>query len=289
MSQSWAEEMADRITGAGAPLEGGYLFLGAADTGKTTLLSGLAARLATKRPVALVDADIGQSHIGPPATVGWTVIDGRPAACPEYLEAQGMAFVGDVTPVGHLLQLTAALMVCVEQAARAADVMLIDTPGLVSGGAACSLWWTIQRLLRPRRIIAVQRQNELADLLKGLQPEVSAIELIRTPPELRRKSPETRQEHRRGLFDRYFQNAATHTLDLSQLAVRTTHAMSPQDDVGRLGGLSGEAGQDIAICVIERWRPEEAKATVRAPRLDWQRVHCITVGDARIDARLEWS
>jgi polynucleotide 5'-hydroxyl-kinase GRC3/NOL9 len=289
MSQSWAEEVADRIGGAGAPLEGKYLFLGATDTGKTTLLNALAVRPAKSRPVALVDADVGQSHIGPPTTVGWTVIDGRTQECPEYLEAWGMAFVGDVTPMGHLLQLTASVLLCVEQAARAADVMLIDTPGLVTGGAACTLWWTIQQLLRPRCIIAVQRQNELADLLSGLQPEVSNIELIPSLPELRQKSPEVRQEHRRELFDRYFQNAATHTFDLSKLAVRTTHGTSLQDAAGRIAGLTDGSGHDVAICAIERWSPEKAKVAVRAPRLDWQRVHCITVGDARIDARLEWS
>ncbi len=87
---------------------------------------------------------------------------------------RGIAFVGDVTPVGHLLQLTAALALCVEQARQAADVVLIDTPGLVTGGAACSLWWTVQRLLRPERIIAIQRENELAALLGGLQAELSA-------------------------------------------------------------------------------------------------------------------
>jgi polynucleotide 5'-hydroxyl-kinase GRC3/NOL9 len=289
MSQNWAEEMADRTAGAGAPLEGRSLFLGAADTGKTTLLDALAVRLAESGPVALVDADVGQSHIGPPTTVGWTVIDSQTPTHPNYLDPREIAFVGDVTPVGHLLQLTAALIACVEQAARAADMMLIDTPGLVTGGAACSLWWTIQRLVRPRRIIAVQRENELADLLRGLEPEVSDIELIAVPPELRHKSPEARQEHRRDLFNRYFQDAVSHTLDLCKLAVRATHGMSPQDAAGRIAGLSDETGRDVALCVVERWRPEKARAAVRAPRLDWGRIRCITVGDARIDAQVGWS
>ena len=74
------------------------------------------------------------------------------------------------------------MVLCVEQAAQAADVVLIDTPGLVTGGAACTLWWTVQRLLRPQRILAVQRENELGEVLRGLQPGVSAIELIAGAP-----------------------------------------------------------------------------------------------------------
>jgi polynucleotide 5'-hydroxyl-kinase GRC3/NOL9 len=289
MSENWADMMADRVARASSLAAGRWLFLGAADTGKTTLLNALATRLARSRPVALVDADVGQSHIGPPTAVGWTVIDSRTPVCPEYHQAQGMAFVGDVTPVGHLLQLTAALALCVEQAAWVADVMLIDTPGLVSGGAACSLWWTVQRLLRPQCIIAVQRENELHDLLNGLQADVSAIQVIPTPAGLRRKSPEARREHRRGLFAQYLRDAATHTLDLSVVAVRMSHKTTPENAAGRVAGLTDATGHDVAVGVIERWRPEKAEATIRAPRLDMERVRCVTVGDVRIDTSSGWS
>jgi len=291
MSEHWVDAIADRIAGGNLLQKGRFLFLGAADTGKTTLLSALAGRLAQAQPVALVDADIGQSHIGPPTTVGWTVMNKgyRPAALDwdtitpgSEGAVGGISFVGDITPVGHLLQLTAALALCVEQAARAADVMLIDTPGLVVGGAACSLWWTVQRLVRPQRIIAVQRENELSDLLRGLQADLSTIELVKAPPELRRKSPETRQEHRRRLFDSYFRNAGAHTLDLRAIAVRATREMTAQNVVGRLVGLTDATGRDVAIGVVERWRRDQSTGVVRAPQLDTQQVHCLTIGDARI-------
>jgi polynucleotide 5'-hydroxyl-kinase GRC3/NOL9 len=298
MVGNWADAIADRIVAAGPPLKGKLLLLGAADTGKTTLMSALADRLVPKQPVALVDADTGQSHIGPPTTVGWTVIDPatrvNPAPPPfsaetAELAARGIAFVGDITPVGHLLQLTAALMLCVEQAEQAADVILIDTPGLVTGGAACSLWWTIQRLLRPERIIAIQRENELGDVLAGLQAGFSVVEMVKAPPELRRKSPEARQQHRRRLFDRYFQNASACTLDLDNVSVRATRRMTPDDSAGRIIGLTDVTGQDVAIGVIERWPPKRGKVTIRVPRLDIRRVRCLTIGDTKIDISFGWS
>ena len=292
MSENWADVIADRIAGANPLAKGAFLFLGAADTGKTTLLNALANRLAQNQPVALVDADVGQSHIGPPTTVGWTILEKGDRIDPETgtgLQARGIAFVGDITPVGHLLQLTASLALCVEQASQAADVLLVDTPGLVTGGAACSLWWTVQRWLRPQRIITVQREDELSDLLRGLQASVSAIELVKAPPQLRRKSPEARQEHRRRLFDSYFQSAAAHTLDLSAMAVRMTDRATSENTVGRLVGLSDVAGQDVAIGVIEQWRQEKSKGTIRAPQFDVQRVRCLTIGDARIATPFGWS
>jgi polynucleotide 5'-hydroxyl-kinase GRC3/NOL9 len=298
MVQNWADVIAERIVDAGSPTGGKFLFLGAADTGKTTLMGAVAGRLARRQPVALVDADIGQSHIGPPTTVGWTLMgtDSAGDFAAERtdeesiaLAARGIAFVGDITPVGHLLQLTAALSLCVEQAEQAAAVVLIDTPGLVTGGAACSLWWTVQRLLRPERILAVQRQDELRGLLGGLQAGLSVIEVVKAPPELRRKSPEARQQHRRRLFDQYFRHATTCTLDLTHLAVRATGRVPSEGAASRIVGLTDLMGQDIAIGAIERWRQEEDQATIRAPQSDFSRVRCLTVGQAKIDTSFGWS
>jgi polynucleotide 5'-hydroxyl-kinase GRC3/NOL9 len=287
MVENWADVVADRIADASPRRKGMLLLLGAADTGKTTLMEALVQRLVRRRPVALVDADIGQSHIGPPSTVGWSI---REKDSSEALGSlRGMAFVGAVTPVGHLLQLTAALALCVEGARQAADVVLVDTPGLVTGGAACSLWWTVQQWLRPERIVAIQREHELEELLGGLQTGVSEIVLLQAPATLRRKSPQARQEHRRRLFEEYFRDAATCTLNLRGLAVRAASRRPGDDMLGRIVGLTDDAGRDLALGVIERWRPPGTKMTVRAPQLDIRRVRCLTIGDARIESGGGWS
>ena len=75
MSEDWAEQVAERDRRGIGMKAGLCLLLGAADTGKTTLASALAETAAAKSSVAMVDADIGQSHIGPPSAVGWVVID----------------------------------------------------------------------------------------------------------------------------------------------------------------------------------------------------------------------
>jgi len=43
------------------------LLLGATDTGKTTLIRQLACSLALHGRTAIIDCDVGQSSIGPPA------------------------------------------------------------------------------------------------------------------------------------------------------------------------------------------------------------------------------
>ena len=142
MSQDWADKIAQQILSRGLVKAGICLILGAADTGKTTLAAALAKRLAENQPVGIIDADIGQSHIGPPATVGWSVVDNRKTDFSQLI-ATGIGFVGDITPVGHLLQLTAAIVQGVRQVSETIELIIIDTPGFIRGPAATALWWAV--------------------------------------------------------------------------------------------------------------------------------------------------
>ena len=150
------------------PKKGICLVLGAADTGKTSLVTALAARTCNARVVAIVDTDIGQSHIGPPATVAWALANSHVTDL-SSLTVRGICFVGDITPVRHLLQLTTAIVQCVQYASEHAELILVDTPGLVTGPQAAALWWQVHRILMPSMIIAVRRENELEHILAGLQ------------------------------------------------------------------------------------------------------------------------
>ena len=75
MAEDWADKIAQELLNPGLIQTGVCLVLGAADTGKTTLAEAIARRAASSGPVGVIDADIGQSHIGPPTTVGWALVD----------------------------------------------------------------------------------------------------------------------------------------------------------------------------------------------------------------------
>jgi hypothetical protein len=55
MIENWAQATADRIADAGSLSKGRLPFLGAADTGKTTVMYALASRLTAQCSVALGD------------------------------------------------------------------------------------------------------------------------------------------------------------------------------------------------------------------------------------------
>ena len=319
MSEDWADRVAQDFQRRGLLERGACLILGGADTGKTTLALALAARIAQSRPVAIVDADIGQSHIGPPSTVGWAVVDNpdfdlsvvepgpvrnptpHTASTPHQRISNGagvIAFVGDITPVGHLLQFTAALTRCVEQAAKLAEVILIDTPGFIAGPPANALWWTVQHVLTPDVIIMVQRANELSDILAGLKFCGSRVEPVQSPASISVKSPQQRCRHRQRQFEIYFRDSACYNLSLADLSVQGGRDVPPQDLPGRLVGLRNHKGDDLAVGVIRKWQAPrtpplgvpsgtcgdaDGLVVVKAPKLDTGQIRCLVVGDAQAD------
>ncbi|MHC4424326.1 MAG: Clp1/GlmU family protein, partial [Planctomycetota bacterium] len=248
-----------------------------------TLAEALAKRTASSRPVAVIDADIGQSHIGPPATVGWALVDTSEISFSQ-LAANGISFVGDVTPVGHLLQLTAAIAQCVRQASEAAELIIIDTPGFISGGAATALWWTVQRMLQLESILAVQRSDdELSDILSGLHSSELTLELIESPPRIPSKSPQNRRSYRQSNFNDYFRGSCLHNISLSDIVVQSGRNLDHRDFVHRLVALRDAKDMDLAVGVIADWRSDKDIVVVRAPQLDVGQIRCLVIGDLSIE------
>lgn len=344
MAQDWADKTAQQILSKDlckACLErsrkkGICLILGASDTGKTTLAEALTKHLVSSHSIGVIDADIGQSHIGPPTTVGWAVVDpirnktsisngvenqdvdfsnlsavvaysaeeAPKAGCTKAeLAAGGISFVGNITPVGHLLQLTSGIVKGVQQLTPLTGIIIIDTPGLVKGQAACALWWTVQHILKPDLILAVQKNDELSDVLTGLRFLDSRIELIQSPLEIQIKSPQQRQRYRQNQFEKYFRDSCLYNISLTNLSVQSFRRLSLPADlsvvaqaksealakagrdvlVNRLVGLRDAQGADLAIGIISDWQADKDNVVIRAPNLDIKQVRCLVVGNAAID------
>jgi polynucleotide 5'-kinase involved in rRNA processing len=286
MSTDLADETQEKFIKRGLPRSGICLILGGVDTGKTTLAAAIAGRLAASGPVGIIDADVGQSHIGPPATVGWAIVE-KPQVDFSQVAPRGISFVGDVTPVGHLLQLAEALTQCVGRLAGLAAQIIIDTPGFIDGPAATALWWTVQRILQPKLIVAVQRDNELSNILAGLRHLNSQIELLEPHSHIPAKSPQARRSYRQSQFRKYFQDAQLHALELSKTTIQTTRSTSPDSLLHRLVALRSKEGIDHALGIIEDWQPEADKVTLRSPLPNVAEIRCLVMGDVSVDLSSE--
>lgn len=79
------------------------MVVGATDTGKSTFCRYLASCLIQAgAEVGLVDADVGQSTIGPPAAISGGLV-ARSIEALAQVEPAASVFVGSISPMGHLL------------------------------------------------------------------------------------------------------------------------------------------------------------------------------------------
>jgi polynucleotide 5'-hydroxyl-kinase GRC3/NOL9 len=208
--------------------------LGATDTGKTTFCAWLLARLeAAGLPALGLDADPGQSWIGPPACAAL----GRPGEGPRELR-----FLGATEPVGG----AAALFRAVRSLAGGAGgaVLVANTAGLVSGPG---LWLqpATVRALGADLVVAIERGGEAGPLVEALGGGPGGVRVLRlrASPRARRRSQAERRRARAEGFARAFAGAGI--LDLPRAS-----ADAPADAAGRtLCAAIGARGETLALAL----------------------------------------
>ena len=116
------------------------LVIGVVDAGKTTLVTRLAAALASPGDlVGVVDADLGQSDIGPPTTVGLGLVHGAIDRL-DQAEVVALEFLGVTSPAHCLRQTASATARLVKHALEiGCRRVLVNTSGLVEGNLGRAL------------------------------------------------------------------------------------------------------------------------------------------------------
>lgn len=195
------------------------MVLGAVDSGKTTLSSLLIRHWQQQKYTAgVIDLDVGQSEVGPPATLSHALVQ-PPFTTIGDLPPRGLAFVGDVTPARYVPQiLVGARRMLDDLRVLNPDVIVIDTCGYVHGMAARHFKLQLVELLRPTHVFVLQRENEMQPILAALQSRTDwDLTVASVPAVISRKSPTFRSENRRVLFARYFSDAKPHTIEIEQV------------------------------------------------------------------------
>ena len=195
------------------------LLLGGTDVGKTTFTRLLVNRLAAqgRGRVGIVDADLGQSEIGPPACVGMAFTD-APVAALSDLTPHALAFVGSTSPPNHLLEHVSGVR-------RLADLvaphpLVVDTSGFLHGASARRLDQIEFDLLQPTHVVGLQREGELESILAPMRKRDScSLHLPPIPAVIGKKPSSFRVQRRTMRFAAYFDGAASHTYELQQVAL----------------------------------------------------------------------
>jgi polynucleotide 5'-hydroxyl-kinase GRC3/NOL9 len=249
--------------------------LGASDSGKTTFVTYCARSIhELGETVAVVDADVGQSSIGPPTTVGVRLFDAdNPVTDPPW-PAMAMHFVGSVSPPGHLLPMVVGTVGMTGTAiGLGAARVIVDTTGFVEGHAAVALKRAKLVLLGPKHIALVGRKRSLEEIIAPFVEE-ARVHRLEVPARCRRRSLEERAANREALLREYFRGCRDVELDTEGLYFRGDRgALSP----GRLVGIASTNESTIALgtvveacggrAVLRSPLPEEAEELVTGMQL----------------------
>ncbi len=275
----------DRI--ALSPLCGTVLVVGAPDTGKSTFARHLYRRLCAQHErVAFVDGDVGQSTLGPPATMtlafGVPGDEAFPPGGPRF-----RVFVGDISPRRHMLPMLVGAYRLVQKARQeGATAIVFDTTGLVNpadGGGA--LKRSKVDLLQPTVVVGIQRGSELEHLLLPLRRS-HRVRVIDLPVShgARCRDVRVRREHRRTRFRAYFERARTLELAWRGLAVFPAPVFTPH----RLVALVDVYGFALALGIVVASHVARGMLTLYTPLPSPAGVDAICLGDLALDPHTFW-
>ena len=175
--------------------------LGGMDSGKTTFCKMVAAvAVRVGRTVAYLDTDVGQTTVGPPTTIGLKYVNSDADLTAEALaRPDQIYFVGDTSPQGHLLPLVVGAGKLAEDARRSgADVILVDTTGLIGGTLGQILKFHKIENLRPDWVVGFQRGEELEPILGAIRRTMPVeVECLPIPDSVRITTVDERIANRR--------------------------------------------------------------------------------------------
>jgi polynucleotide 5'-hydroxyl-kinase GRC3/NOL9 len=174
------------------------VIVGESEAGKTSLTAWLAGELASAGDrVAVVDADLGQSEIGPPTTVGLGRIRGPVTRLAEA-ECLALEFVGATSAARCLRQTALATARLVDRArALGFERILVDTSGLVAGDFGRALKRLKIDAVRPDLLILVQRAAECEHIARAYEAaDTPIIVRVAALPSPTVRTPTVRRLHR---------------------------------------------------------------------------------------------
>ncbi|RLG52666.1 MAG: hypothetical protein DRN96_02110 [Thermoproteota archaeon] len=216
--ESWrslAEELA-------AQQKATCMVVGAPDSGKSSLTLFLSNTLAREgKTVGIVDSDIGQSDIGPPGVIGAAVLR-APAPSYSSISLLDGCFIGDKAPAGHLLQVVVGTYRMLDKCRQAgATHVIVNTSGMVYGGAARALKEAKIELIAPTHLAALEAQGELSHILKPIPKSVECIRL-KVSEYARETGRSERIFLRESSMRKFLKDARRTTLNMDEVTLKQT-------------------------------------------------------------------
>lgn len=197
-------------------IRGASMIIGATDSGKSSLLKYLLKELLRKNLVtSVIDSDVGQSSLGLPGTVCMRVFYNEHDF--DKFTFEKMSFVGTINPAMNMSTIISITSEMTKICRENSDFMLIDTSGLISGEIGKNLKILKIKSIQPEHIIALQRENELENILNFV--ENSYVHRIPVSRMVQIRTREERILYRKLKFKDYFSNCKLNNFIVSKNSI----------------------------------------------------------------------
>ncbi len=225
--QSWGEAYNILRTLPKKPVV--IMIIGGTDSGKSSLCTYFTNRLLTEKcTVAILDCDLGQSDIGPPGTVGYT-IPIKPVTDLFSLQPRNAFFVGETFPSRAIsLALTGIAYMNAEVQGCCTDFLVVNTDGWVDGEEAVAYKAQVAELLKPDVVFCMDRFGELPSLCAQFGDALGLFrqERVEAPLTAKERSQEKRRKLRELGYNKYLAEAKVKSWSLSRLQLEETEELS---------------------------------------------------------------
>lgn len=226
------------------------IVLGGIDCGKTsfcTFLANKALKIGLKP--AIIDADLGQSDVGSPTTVGLSLIS-KPVTDLFTLEPDTLFFAGLTSPSGVTERLIAGIMALKGRATEmGTGVVIINTDGWVEGDDAKNYKTALIKETLPEAVIGIQQGGEVEHILAHAEMEGFKVFRLASPLCMKKRDREERKELREQGYRKFFEGATLRSLPMGWMEFEYTPLGTGMPlNINRLEDIEKALGHKTLYC-----------------------------------------
>ncbi len=194
------------------------MVMGAVDSGKTSFCTYLVNKALEKRwNAGIVDADLGQSDVGPPGTIGFSHVTGSVRDLFE-IEAEDACFVGVTSPGRAVTKLLNGVTALKDKAlGTGVNFLVINTDGWINGQDAAQCKVQMVEMISPDAMIGIQQETELEPIFNALKN--IKIFRVNSPSAIKKRYQEKRKVLRELSYKKYLKEAKVHSFLLNWVRI----------------------------------------------------------------------
>ncbi len=194
------------------------MVMGGVDSGKTSFCTFLANEALRKKwKTGVIDADLGQSDVGPPSTIGFNFVS-EPVKDLFEIKAENACFVGLTSPSGAVNKVIKGITELKNGVMEAdVDFLIVNTDGWVDGEDAAKYKIELWKTISPSVVVGIRQEDELTPILTALKE--AKVLSIDSPRLVQRRNREKRKILRELSYKKYLKQAKVHPFALNWVKV----------------------------------------------------------------------